>query len=291
MNNLNKTKAFSVLLTTLFFMVSTHGKETIENKITPSKVMTYKVIDGISLKLQVFNPEGMQPDTAYPVIIFFFGGGWNGGSTKQFEYQAQHFATKGMISVLADYRVKNRHKTTPFDAVRDANSAIRYLRTHAKKLHINPNKIVASGGSAGGHLAAAATLIKGLEEPNEDLTISSEANALVLFNPVIDNSQNGYGYERIGERYSEISPLHNIEKGAPPAIFFLGTNDKLIPVSTAKAFQTKMQAVGSRCDLHLYEGQPHGFFNKRNNGMYQKKTAVQATLFLQSLGYIKKEAE
>ncbi|MDZ7720772.1 MAG: dienelactone hydrolase family protein [Balneolaceae bacterium] len=111
---------------------------------------------------------------------------------------------------------------------------------------------------------------------------------MILFNPVIDNGPGGYGYDRIGDAYKDFSPLHNIKKGAPPTILFLGTNDDLIPVETAKYYQKVMENVDSRCELHLYDEQEHGFFNYRNFEYY-KKTVSEADSFLQSLGYLNKE--
>lgn len=252
------------------------------------KVVTYKEVDSVSLDLTFYYPTHFGENTKYPVIVFFFGGGWKGGSIAQFREHARYFASRGMMAVLADYRVSNRHHTSPFEAVKDAKSAIRYLRKSAGKLGIDKNRIVASGGSAGGHLAAAAGNISGLEEESEDLTVSSKPDALVLFNPVFDNGPQGYGYDRIGERYPEISPIHNIRQGAPPTIVFLGTEDQLIPVATAKEYQAKMENVGSRCDLFLYEGEKHGFFNIKNEKNY-KNTLYKADQFLQSLGYLKDE--
>lgn len=250
----------------------------------------YKKIDTTTLKLTFYYPEKYQADKTYPAMIFFFGGGWNGGSVDQFRPHANYFSKRGLICVLADYRVKTRQGTTPFDAVKDAKSAIRYLRKNAAELGIDPNKIIASGGSAGGHLAAAAGNVSGLEEAGEDLSVSSKPNALVLFNPVYDNGPKGYGYNRIGERYPEISPMHNIRKGAPPTITFLGTKDALIPVETAREYCRRMKEVGARCDLFLYEGQKHGFFNKRNESYY-RKTVFQADQFLAALGYLQGEPE
>lgn len=250
--------------------------------------LIYKIVDGDTLTMEFVYPEKMKPKKAYPAIVFFFGGGWNGGTTKQFENQAKYFATRGMIGVLVDYRVKSRHGTTPFEAVNDAKSAMRFVRGNAEKFQIDPDKIIASGGSAGGHLAAATATLNGLDDTGDDLSVSPKPNALVLFNPVIDNGKEGYGYERIGERYLEFSPMHNLKKGVPPTIIFLGTKDRLIPVATMEKYKAKMEAVGSRCDLFLYEGQGHGFFNKtKKDETYYTKTVYEADVFLESLGYIK----
>lgn len=250
----------------------------------------YKTINGDTLNLTFRYPVDFKKSKKYPTIIFYFGGGWNGGTVEQFKPQAEYFASRGMITVLADYRVKSRHKTTPYEAVADAKSAIRFLRQHAKELNVNPKKIVASGGSAGGHLAAACGNCPGLDEASEDLSVSSKPNAVVLFNAVFDNGPDGFCHERMGERWQEISPAHNINKKAPPAIVFLGRKDHLIPVSTAENYKAKMDAVGRRCDLHLYDGAGHGFFNKtKYGGEFYIKTVHETDVFLKSLKYLKGE--
>lgn len=252
---------------------------------------TYKQIDTVALKLFVKNPDQFNNKKHYPTIVFFFGGGWMGGSVSQFKPHADYLASRGIITVLAEYRVYNKHKATPFDAVADAKSTIRYLRQHAKELNINKRKIAASGGSAGGHLAAATATVPGLNDPNDNLKISARPNALVLYNPVFDNGPTGYGYERIGERYPEISPLHNIDSHTPPTIVFLGTKDNLIPVETARLYKQKMEAAGNRCDLFFYEDQKHGFFNYRpvstDGNRYYYETVLQTDLFLESIGYLR----
>ncbi|MEN8187304.1 MAG: alpha/beta hydrolase [Bacteroidota bacterium] len=248
----------------------------------------YKQIDTTNLYMEVYRPENIDTAKKYPVVVFFFGGGWNTGSIKQFEPHAKYFSQRGMICFLVDYRVNKRQQTTPFESLKDAKSAIRFIREHADELYIDTSKIVTVGASAGGHLAAATALIDDYNENTDNLSVSCKPNALVLFNPVIDNGPGGYGYDRIGNEYKSFSPLHNIMKGTPPTILFLGTNDVLIPVETAKYYQKIMEKVESRCELRLYEGEGHGFFNYKNIGYY-KKTVLEADRFLQSLGYLKNE--
>jgi acetyl esterase/lipase len=222
----------------------------------------YKQTDTVKLKMLIYRPTNFRKTEKYPAIVFFFGGGWVSGTINQFRPFADHCVLKGMVAVLVDYRVRSRQNTTPFESLKDAKSAIRYLRQNGADLGIDTAKIIASGGSAGGHLAAACFTNTTINETGDNLDVSAKPNAMVLFNPVIDNSAAGYGYDRVGERYLEFSPLHNIRKGFPPTIFFLGTKDKLIPVATAEKFKHKIDSVGSRCELHLFEGMEHGFFNK-----------------------------
>ena len=249
----------------------------------------YKQIgDSIQLFMEVVYPEKISEQASLPAIIFFYGGGWKGGGIAQFQPHAEYFSQRGLVCFLAQYRVEKRHHSTPFQSLEDAKSAVRFVRAHAGRFRIDPDSLVAAGGSAGGHLAAATALVDGFNAPNDDLSVSCQPDALVLFNPVIDNGPAGYGYDRVGDRYRNFSPLHNISEGAPPTIFFLGTRDQLVPVETAGYYQKAMERVGSRCDLILYEGEEHAFFNYGQKYNYYQ-TVIAADQFLQSLGYLKGE--
>jgi acetyl esterase/lipase len=252
------------------------------------KEIFYKKASDTKLFLEVHSPKQMDASKKYPAMVFFFGGGWNGGARTQFLEHAKYFSKRGIVCFLADYRTKKSSNTDPFESLKDAKSAIRFVRKNASDFGIDPNKIIASGGSAGGHLAAATALTEKYNGLSDDLVISCIPNALVLFNPVFDNGPGGYGYERIGDQYKDFSPLHNIKKGAPPTILFLGTKDNLVPVVTAEYYKTVMEKVKSTCELHLYEDQNHGFFNYRNFEFY-KKTVSATDAFLQSLGYLATE--
>jgi len=156
---------------------------------TPTKKITYKELGDVKLKMDVFNPEGHKSSDKRPVVLFFFGGGWKSGHTSQFHPFCEYFASRGIVSISVDYRVSSRHKTTPKECVKDAKSAMRWVRKHAAKLGVDPDKIIAGGGSAGGHIAAATALVAGFDEEGEDLNVSCQPSALLLYNPVYDNSE------------------------------------------------------------------------------------------------------
>jgi acetyl esterase/lipase len=252
---------------------------------TAQTEVLYKQIDTTQLFLEIYHPDKMDSAEKYPAMVFFFGGGWKKGNRTHFLNHAKYFSKRGLVCFLVDYRTRDENQTTPFESLKDAKSAIRFIRKNASDFNIDANKILASGGSAGGHLAAATALIEEYNEDSDDLSVSCVPKALVLFNPVIDNGPGGYGFERIGSEYKNFSPLHNLKKGTPATIIFLGTNDNLIPVETAEYYKTVMEKVGSRCDLKLYEGEGHGFFNYNKFDNY-KKTVFAADQFLQSLGYL-----
>ena len=119
-----------------------------------TKSFIYKKTKQADLELVVHYPSGWKETDKRPAIVFFFGGGWTGGKIEQFEPQASHLASRGMVAVRADYRVKSRHGVTPKECVEDAKSAMRWVRQNAAQLGVDPDRIVAAGGSAGGHIAA-----------------------------------------------------------------------------------------------------------------------------------------
>ena len=246
-------------------------------------VKVYKTVGEARLRLHIFSPTDLRQGDRRAAIVFFFGGGWVGGNPRQFFPHCQYFSSRGMVAISAEYRVRSRHGTTPFECVTDAKSAVRWVRAHAAELGIDPRRIAAGGGSAGGHIAACAGLVPGLEEQGEDTAVSSVPNALVLFNPPTDVSR---WEERIGKRWREISPAHHVHEDAPPAIIFHGTADTTVPIEDVRQFCEKMRAADNRCELMEFENRPHAFFNYGKSKEDYAETVRQADRFLASLGFL-----
>ena len=225
-------------------------------------------------------PQDWKESDKFPAIVFFYGGGWTDRNINQFNKYSEYYASKGYVCFRADYRVTKVNGSTPFQSLEDAKSAIRFIRKSAKEFRIDANKLVASGGSAGGHLAAACAFIDGYNCQEDDLSISAAPNALMLFNPVIDNGPDGYGYDRVGDKYPDFSPMHNVRTPVPPTIFQVGDKDKLVSVSTAEKYKQACENAEGRCDLVIYEGAQHGFFNKEE---YFLQTLEHCDAFLESL--------
>ena len=228
--------------------------------------VVYKQCEGEHLKLYLFMPAEKKLKVGRPAIVFFFGGGWVGGTPAQFKQHAAYLKSRGMIAVLADYRTRKSHGTSPKECVADAKSAVRFLRVNANRFGIDPDQIVAAGGSAGGHIAAATATVTRFDETKEANTASSVPCAMILFNPVFNNGPGQWGHKVVNDYWRDISPAHNIQKGIPPVIVFLGDNDKLISVATAVDFRKKMTSVGAQSELHIYKGKGHGFFNFGRGG-------------------------
>jgi acetyl esterase len=266
-------------------------KEKATIKLTADEVATkdvvYKTTPQGELKLHFFMPKGEAGIAALrPCIVFFFGGGWKSGSYLQFVPQAEYLASRGMIAACADYRILNIHKTTPDKAVEDAKSAIRWVRGHATELGVDPDKIIAAGGSAGGHLAACTALVSAYDAESDDKSISAKPNAMVLFNPAMNIAT--LFRERTEDSTPErlkmaeaITPNSFIAKDTPPAVLFFGTADKL--KLGGDEYVKKARALGLRAEMWTAAEMPHGFFNR---APWIQVTAAQMHRFLASLGYL-----
>ena len=250
------------------------------------RLISYKQTERRALYLHVFTPDAATFPGPRPAIILFHGGGWVEGDALRFYDQARYLADEGMVAVSADYRLGGADGTDPRAALSDSISAMRYLRAHAAALGIDPVRIAAGGGSAGGQLAAALATSTGFEDPADDPRVSYRPSALVLFNPVIDNGPDGYGNDRVSGYWRAFSPLHNVQPGHPATLIMLGTRDALIPVATGEAYCEKVRAVGAECRLALYEGQPHAFFARSRSPRYYAETLGAMNAFLGKLGYL-----
>lgn len=189
---------------------------------------------------------------ALPAVVYFTGGGWVEGNVEGQIPNPAWFRDQGIIGICADYRVKKRHGTSPLECIEDAKSAIRYVREHAKELGIDPEKIIAAGGSAGGHIAAC-TFLEGGEAVSENLRVSSKPNALVLHNPVLGE---GFGSDFFKE-HPEFSPIMHVKKGWPPTVLSNGTKDNTTPHASAIKFEKLMKDSGNSCMLITIENAGH----------------------------------
>jgi len=246
--------------------------------------LVYKTVDGRALHIYVSSPPASFTGPR-PAIVFFHGGGWTSGSVVQFNTQSLALAARGMVAIDVEYRLipKPPAMDSPRICVEDAKSAIRWVREHAEQLHVDPDKIVGSGGSAGGYLAGAAALVPEWNDPSDDLSVSAKPNALVLFFPAIAVDPSSPEERRFGGDM-KLAPQTYLSAAAPPTIIFAGAADRLVRPEALRQYKAIADKAGSRCELIFYDKQGHGFANKEP---YLSITLQAAEHFLESIGYLK----
>jgi|GEM_PF-416488 len=246
------------------------------------KDFIYKKTPQGELKLVVTLPPDARPGNKRPAIVFFSGGAWANSNIKQFKDLASYLAHRGMVAVRVDYRVSKSHNVGPDKCVEDARSAVRWVREHAAELGIDPDRVAASGASAGGHLAACTATPVAPDAETDNLKVSCAPNALVLINCVADFTPGGLTARAGGaEMARRISPVLHVSTKTPPTLIMDGSEDNW--VTTAKQFTDKATALGVRCEFYIAEGKGHQFCGR---SPWREATIRTMDEFLISLGWL-----
>jgi acetyl esterase len=225
----------------------------------------YKIIDSLKLTIDVFHTNQSYEHGNNTAIVFFHGGGWAFGTPDEFFTTCERYAEMGIVTFSVEYRLSIDNGVTPsktispIESVMDARSAMRWVRENAAKFHLDKNKIVVAGQSAGGQLALSTAMIDEYNEKTDDPAVSSSPNAILLFSSCV-NTVEGWCDYLLAERRSKIwsiSPAHHIRKGLPPMIEFHGTDDEQVPKWTLQFFENAMKKDGNEFELHMFEGRKH----------------------------------
>lgn len=247
----------------------------------------YKTIGNVSLEVFLYLPAGWRPEDRRGAVAFFHGGGWTIGATHWGDEDCRYFAQRGLVAMSFEYRLISVHGTTPVESMRDAHSALRWVRRRAGELGVDPERIAAMGFSAGGHLAAAtAPGLTGFDEPDEDATIPSTSDAMLLWSaPVRFTSDSDYWFIsqlRGRAEFLACSPFDHLRQGHPPVMMAQGAADTLVSPTFAQEYADRLKSLGTRCELLLYEGQDHLPWPAARRTEVLEKMAT----FLTSLGFM-----
>jgi acetyl esterase/lipase len=250
------------------------------------KVHIYKQEGDTAREMEIFFPKDHDPATkAVPGIIMFHGGGWGGGHRKQFRYLCHYFSTRGLVAATVTYKLAPKARIEEAKSpesrkrvcITDAKSAIRWYKQNAEELGIDPRKIVAGGGSAGGHISLLATTTPGLNDPNDPKAYDTSVAAYLLFNPALSAGDS---------KDPEVDFLQQLKADFPPSIAFFGSEDNWMKKGWDPAYD-KMKSLGVKsADFRIAEGMGHGFFNRQP---WADVTLIAADKFLKELGFIEGE--
>ena len=221
------------------------------------------------LLLDVYLPKNL--DKPVPGLMFIHGGGWKNGGKKDYKYYCVRFAARGYVVVSISYRLIGE---AVFPAcVQDAKCAVRWMRANADKYKIDPDRIAAIGGSAGGHLSMMLGYSAGvpeLEGNGGHAEFSSAVNAVVdLYgpvditlpehrgNPTVLGFFGGKTYDEIPDQYKLASPWFHLDPKDPPTLILHGTIDTIVPVSQSDILNAKLKELGVPVTYDRLDGYPH----------------------------------
>lgn len=270
---------FAFLSLSAFASAALKPIETEVHPIGNTVVLPYKATPQGDLKINIYFPPKWQEADRRPAIIFFFAGSCATGSPAQFAATAEYFAARGLVASAPEYRIESVHHTPLERCIEDGKSAIRWLRINARHLGIDTRRVIAGGGSSGATMAAFAAYNSRFEPDDEDRSISSKPNALVLLNPAF-----GCPPGQPEQAICGVLASWKVTKGGPPAVLFYGTEDPL--QDAGREFARQLLATGTRAEFYTAADQQHGFFNRFPDSPWHALVLREMDLFLVSLGYL-----
>jgi len=222
--------------------------------LTPVEYI-YKTVDTTELSAFVFFPEGNDEELRSAVLVFH-GGGWSEGTPEWAFSRGRHFVQQGMVAVAVQYRLSDKEKITPIEAMEDAKDAVHWLRSMADEFSIDTSKVAVYGWSAGGHLAASTAIFN-----NNANKVSSKPNAVLLVSPALELTKDSWVKQLLLDKTEpiDISPVHHVKPNLPPTIIVHGRDDTVTPLNGVELFTQKMLDVENICQLFIYDGVGHMF--------------------------------
>ena len=239
------------------------------------KVYVYNEAAGQKGTMEIHFPENHDPSKPVPGIILFHGGGWSSGNSGSMNPFCNYFARRGMVAASVNYPFKNAEKEPVNQGKiicdRAGLRAIRWFKANAEELGVDPDRVIAGGGSAGGSICMHATNWKILtdpEDPHKD--IAPTVVAYILFNPAIKETSLSY-FEH--------------PESLAPAIAFFGTADPRL--AGYKKLQDELVARGApKMEIWYAKDQGHAFYKLFP---WPWHCLYHADRFLVSLGYLEGE--
>lgn len=234
---------------------------------------------GRDLTMHIVLPKNAA-ESRRPAYVWIHGGGWQGGKKDGGVGKVMPMVREGFVGATIEYRLTGE---APFPAqIEDCKCAIRYLRAHAEKYNIDPNRIAVGGSSAGGHLVALLGTSAGADELEGQggwADQSSEVQAVIdLYGPTDFKAfvtTKGYeGHNRAGSPESKllgggevlpneagikrVNPITYVDEADPPFLIIHGTKDRTVPLNQSEAMDHALKSVKVESTLHIIEGAGHG---------------------------------
>jgi acetyl esterase len=218
------------------------------------RIETYKRVGQLELKAHVFETQAPPQDKTRGAVVLFHGGGWSAGGPEWVYASARRYAALGMVAVAIQYRLSDQKSVTPLEAMDDARDAMRWVRSNARTLRIDPDRIAGYGVSAGGQLVAS-TAWAGREKDG----IDAAPNALLLYSPAVSVSDSGWVRRLLLGRAApeSISPDKVANATFPPTLINQGEEDTLTTLPGAQGFCARVKQAGTKCEVRTHAGLGH----------------------------------
>jgi acetyl esterase len=243
-----------LLLVGLIFCPTAGGQQ----GFTVYRDLPYAMPKGRQLRLDAYIPD----DGINPGVVVLFEGGWVSGSKRDWRAEGERLAGESLAAFVIDYRLSPPGGTAHAPAaVEDVRAAIAWVRANAATYRVDPTKVGALGGSAGGHLAMMAGVTGTVGRDRADAVVSwSGDSVLRLFTsgPEADVCLSFIGcpLEDCPDKWDAMSPLYQVDSLAAP-MYLANSTDEDIPLEQATLMADRLQEAGVPHLLQIVEGHEH----------------------------------
>lgn len=206
------------------------------------------------LALDAYAPAGASDA---PVVVFFYGGSWNGGKRHWYRYVGDALADNGVVVFIPDYR---KYPDVRFPAfMHDAANAVRWARDHAAEFGGDPAHVFVMGHSAGGQIAALLACdgryLAAVGMRRRELAGMIGVAGAYAFLPFVEDEPEIFGDDAKGRYDSQ--PINFVDGHEPPMLLLQGGEDDEVPPSNAEAMAERARAMDGTATLILYPDVGH----------------------------------
>lgn len=229
----------------------------------PNEIRVYKTTNEIGLDAHIFYPEEHKQEDKRSVYLYFHGGGWSLGMPEAGYDVCKRMSKQGMVAISFEYRLIDVHGNDIQKSLEDAKSAIRWVRANASELGIDPSKIVATGFSAGAHLAASTAIVVDFVSKDNN-GFSSVPNLVITQSSSYDLTKGDGWFDGVSKGQAQaISLVQNVKSGLPPFLSFHTTEDYLAPIYEFFQFKAAMEGHKNDFQFQIFEKGGHFFRDKK----------------------------
>jgi len=276
-------KTILTLLISMSILTSCHPNEQV---IVQEKNLPAKTIHDVSYgkdtaqMMDIYLPANRSVNSTKSIVLIH-GGGWNSGSKKDFVAYIDSFKNRMPDYAIfnVNYRLVNGSNLFPTQE-QDIKAAIDFIVTNSAEYHVNKNKLVLLGVSAGGHLALLQAYKYNSPKVAAIVDFFGPTDLMAMFQkpwnpyvPFVLQMITGTTPNQNSTLYKQSSPINFINPRSAPTLILHGGNDKIVNVSQSKTLKDKLDKAGVKNELIIYPGKSHGWYGETLSNSFDRIAA------------------
>jgi acetyl esterase/lipase len=264
----------ALLAVTVFLVRGEAARDPLPAGLVAYPDLVYRRAGQRTERLDVYVPTRVPPPGGWPAVLAIHGGGWRGGSKRDYGQMAAELVQYGYVVAAVDYTLSSPAAPSWPANLDDLRAAVRWLRRNANVYHVDPNRIAVMGASAGGHLAVLLATSPEVAVAAPEGSTSARVQAVIDFYGPTDLAALAEGSrgaapslalflggrpKDVPDRYAAASPARHVTPDTPPMLLIHGDADRLVPLDQSRRLAAALEQAGVPHHLVVVPGARHGF--------------------------------